>query len=1289
MNPTANDQPSPSSLGTLLDADWLLDTLPWAVLVVDAQRIVRRINHQAVRWCSVRPATLLGRPLAEVALVPNVGAALEHLLKLEQTLPQEVFLPQSGQWITLAATQQPKGWLIYGQDITLQKQREQQYQALAENTPDALTRWTPDLRLRYANAAFVAAAAAPLNELLGHTNREMGQSEDQAGPYMAALQRVFDTGQVEEYVSQELTPQGEVYYHARLVPELRDGEIETVLGITRDVTASKQAEQEALRLRDELAQRAIDKYHALFYAMDQGFCLLEILFDETGQQALDYRYLELNPVFAQQLGIPADAQGKTIRELRPDTEPFWFDTFGRVARTGTAVRLECYLPQLGCWFDVHAFQVAEPEACQVAVLFTDITERKRHEANLAFLADLNVELMPLLGTEQVMAHVATQLAEYLHLSRFHLAVVDPEADRLEIIFDWRREAARMATMLGMHRISDNLTVAGQQHFSAGQLLITNSGQTSPLIERLPADLLEQGFGSFVDIPHLLDGRWRFLLTAARAEPGAWRPDEVELLRQLATRIYTRLERAQAEAALQSVNTQLVSVLESTSDAFYDLDAELHFTYINRQAAQRWGRDPSALLGQPYWQAFPQVMGSEAYRHHAEVQQTGQPAHFETVSPVLGTWLDVSIYPGRLGGLSVFFRDITARKQAEEALRASQATLSAIFEALPVGVAVVNTQGQFTLANRQMQQYLPTDRMPSQDVTQYARWQAYHSDGRPLARTEFPGARALRGEKVIPGVEMRYTLEEGRDVWTQVIAVPLPDARGHVGGQVTVILDIDARKRAEEDLRLAQEGNRQELEQQVSVRTRELQQSRHLLQTVFDASPTAIVVLRILRDAAGRAEDFEILLYNEFNKQLVGRDDLAGQRFSAMFPQTVPTGVLARLLAVATSGEPADFENWYVGEGMQHWFRHIVVRQDSLLVMTSEVITARKQAEQERTRNLRLLEQAEAVANLGSWDYNLLNQDFLWSDGMYQLFGLPLGQPVRPDIYLQVVVDEDRPQAERLVAGITAGTHNFEETLRLRVGEQVKTVRIKVVVLDDGAGQAVRMLGVDLDISELQRLETDNLRLRLSQQQALFEAVQEAEEEERRRMSESLHNGIGQILYATKLQLDYLPSAPELSPRHEAARLLGEAIRQTRSLSHELTPALLEEFGLEATLRSICRNLSQPTLRWHCHLVFEEGPALPLPLQLAVYRLAQELAQNVVKHAQASAATLEAEVLPAWVVLRVEDNGRGFDPTHTSDGLGLRSLRSRVALLGGHVQLTTAPGEGTQCQIRLPLAPTPL
>lgn len=188
------------------------------------------------------------------------------------------------------------------------------------------------------------------------------------------------------------------------------------------------------------------------------------------------------------------------------------------------------------------------------------------------------------------------------------------------------------------------------------------------------------------------------------------------------------------------------------------------------------------------------------------------------------------------------------------------------------------------------------------------------------------------------------------------------------------------------------------------------------------------------------------------------------------------------------------------------------------------------------------------------------------------------------------------------------------------------------------------------------------------------------------MSESLHNGLGQLLYATKLQLDCLPNTPEFLPRQKAARLLGDAIRQTRALSHELTPAILEDYGLATTLQNMCSTLNGPGLAWRCHLNFDEGPALPLPLQLAVYRLAQELVQNVGKHAQATHATLEVDVLTAWVVLRVEDNGRGFDPAHTGDGLGLRATRSRVALLGGHVHLTTAPGQGTQCQVRIPLPP---
>jgi len=241
-----------------------------------------------------------------------------------------------------------------------------------------------------------------------------------------------------------------------------------------------------------------------------------------------------------------------------------------------------------------------------------------------------------------------------------------------------------------------------------------------------------------------------------------------------------------------------------------------------------------------------------------------------------------------------------------------------------------------------------------------------------------------------------------------------------------------------------------------------------------------------------------------------------------------------------------------------------------------------------------------------------------------------------------------------------------------------TASSAVPVLDE-RGRISEWFGAASDITARKQAEAVAERHTLQQQ------LLEAQEQERRRISESLHNGLGQLLYAAKLHLDGLPADDARPAQREAARLLTAAIKQTRTLSHELTPIVLEEFGLAEALRTICSDLAGAALRWKCHLVLDEAPALPLPLQLAVYRLAQELTQNVAKHAQARHATLEVESLPGWLVLRVEDDGQGFDPAAPASGIGLRTLHNRVALLGGTVHLITEPGRGTECQIRIPVA----
>ena len=145
-------------------------------------------------------------------------------------------------------------------------------------------------------------------------------------------------------------------------------------------------------------------------------------------------------------------------------------------------------------------------------------------------------------------------------------------------------------------------------------------------------------------------------------------------------------------------------------------------------------------------------------------------------------------------------DAVERARAEEALRESQSRLSAVFAALPVGVGFTDTQGTIVLANQQMQRYLPTGILPSRDNDRVSRWQSYQQDGSPIERNEFPGARALRGEQVMPGIDMRYTQDDGTQIWTHVTAVPILNDKGQITGQVSVVTDIDALKRAEEALR---------------------------------------------------------------------------------------------------------------------------------------------------------------------------------------------------------------------------------------------------------------------------------------------------------------------------------------------------------------------------------------------------------------------------------------------------------------------------------------------------------
>jgi PAS domain S-box-containing protein len=134
-----------------------------------------------------------------------------------------------------------------------------------------------------------------------------------------------------------------------------------------------------------------ERYRSLLNSIDVGFCVVELLFDDHGSP-VDFRFLETNPAFEKQSGL-SDAVGKCVRTLVPQLEAHWFETYGRVALTGESIRFAHEAQALdGRWFDVYAFRLGAPELRHVAILFTDISVRRRLEEKTQEQADSLAEL---------------------------------------------------------------------------------------------------------------------------------------------------------------------------------------------------------------------------------------------------------------------------------------------------------------------------------------------------------------------------------------------------------------------------------------------------------------------------------------------------------------------------------------------------------------------------------------------------------------------------------------------------------------------------------------------------------------------------------------------------------------------------------------------------------------------------------------------------------------------------------------------------------------------------------
>jgi len=232
---------------------------------------------------------------------------------------------------------------------------------------------------------------------------------------------------------------------------------------------------------------------------------------------------------------------------------------------------------------------------------------------------------------------------------------------------------------------------------------------------------------------------------------------------------------------------------------------------------------------------------------------------------------------------------------------------------------------------------------------------------------------------------------------------------------------------------------------------------------------------------------------------------------------------------------------------------------------------------------------------------------------------------------------------------------------------------------------------------IERKKSEEEHERLIEQRVRSSAIIEAQENERRRISRELHDGLGQLLSAAKLNfgmIDFVNNQDEAKKDEilkQIDSIISKAIVEARRIAHDLRPATLDDFGLIPALRILCQEFSKLTGIKVKFQVSQLVDRINPKAEIAIYRIIQEAFNNIIKYAQATEVSLDLIRNDNKVFVKVTDNGKGFDQEEISknrktisSGFGLLNMRERAELVGGVFKIHSKPGKGTTVEIEINL-----
>ncbi len=548
--------------------------------------------------------------------------------------------------------------------------------------------------------------------------------------------------------------------------------------------------------------------------IDIGFCIIEVAFDAPNRQA-DYRFLEVNSAFEEHTGL-IDVTGRWMRNLAPDHEQFWFDRYGSIARTGRPARFEYSAQALGGrHFEVYAYRTGDPEQQRVAVLFADISFRKREERLRKALFDLTDQLA---GQEDVAALTDVAcgiLGRTLGVQLVGYGLVNPVAETITVDHDWTTDGAQ--SLAGMLQFRDFGSYIDD--LKRGETVVVEDARTDPRTRTFAAALEERSARAFVNTPIFERGQFVALQYVSTGEPRVWMEEELRFIREVGVRTRTATARRQAEMALQASEARQRHLLQQMPSFVGVLTGPDHtYAYVNDAYVRTAG--PREYLGRRVRDVFPELAGQGFFELLDQVYATGVPFSART-TPVrfagedTDRYIDFSFQPtrgddGTVTGIFVGGYDVTEQQRTALALRELNVDLERkvteralargrTWQLSPDIMGVINAQGYFEQSNPAWATVLGWSEA---EVASTVFFDFLHPDDVAPAQEAWVAALDLG----LPALsfENRYRHKDGGWRWLSWVAVP-DDGKVYCSAR-----DITAGKeqasallRAEDALRQAQ------------------------------------------------------------------------------------------------------------------------------------------------------------------------------------------------------------------------------------------------------------------------------------------------------------------------------------------------------------------------------------------------------------------------------------------------------------------------------------------------------